>query len=472
MAQQQPAAGPQPSPSQPQAPMPKSGGGFPILIVVGIVIVILLVGLAYVVFAGGANNKVAAELAAKNNQTVVGVAKIAAQQVIASQQFNVSYTGSLNAKVNTSSLGNLQFTVPLALTFEKLGNSTRVGFNATGIPIIGSIKGVEIALSNGTAYSCTATSFSLLGHSNTSANASAMHCTAQPVAGVSTSYAQVQTAENSLSNNAIGNATVKVLGNASYKGQGCELVLIYGSINSTASSFNQQATGNYNVTTCLSDQYNIPLNLTMTASGMAQGSGYSATLQMNEVSIGNPVTLSGLSSLPAPLSNTTGFQGGFTTTIAPQNGTTTIFSSQSNGNYTCTPVSPQFNCTETSDPITNGPVYSFQNNQEIVLNGTFVSMWVSQNTGQTWDNVNITYVPNGTAVNSSRIPKVPFNSSDSFNVQSMPSQASSISALVINLPVSPSPGATFSGSLWARYFTSKQPGWQYTEIALLNGSAT
>lgn len=266
-----------------------------------------------------------AYLSSPKNQTGAGIMEVIGSGINKTAQLNVSYSGGLNIKTHGGRFGNVAFYIPLAISYEKYGSNSRLYFNASGIPIIGNLSGYEITLSNGTSYSCSAYSGGAFANLSSSSSGSSGQMTCQASSSSAASQYISQAGQISQSGS---NVSVKVLGNAQYKGQACVLTRMSGS----STTANMSIT--YNVTMCLSDQYYVPLNITVLAS-TSGASSYGISLNLAETSIGRPVSAAGIAALPGPLSQ-------FNSTLS-SNQTTTVGLNYTapmpfvNGTTTCTP---------------------------------------------------------------------------------------------------------------------------------------
>lgn len=468
---QQPAQQTMPQPP-PRAPNPKSPGNKSLLFGAVVLIIIIAIVAAFFTLGSGLGNqnKLANELASPSNQTPAAIAIIVAKGVGSANQLNVSYSGEAVVSTKGSELGGLSLQIPFKFSYQKYGSNSRFYINASGIPILGNITETAVSLSNGTEYSCSGAGSvlsSLFGGSSSGAeSAQGTHC--ERYTGQMSS--SIDSYTNSLSelNN---NTKVKVVGTEQYNGQSCSLVLMNGSLHQNGESVN------YNASMCISDNYYVPLNFTAFASSSSNSSSFSVTVKINEVYIGQPVTLAGISALPGPVVNSTTSQSnyGYPTTYP-----TTTIQSMSSQSFSCTVInSTQFG---TCYPTTTSPVYSGQMNESVnyrdnypsegeyastlpgSTEGTFISLWLESNLTNEWSNVNVTFVPQGTAVNSkSGVPEVGFNASDSVDIPTLGVRAEY--SRIADLPVSKGLNANLNGTLWARYQISGKAGWQYTELA-------
>lgn len=441
---------PKPSETKPKANFP-----IPPIVAALLVVILILIGV-YLFYPGGNSNSLLSQLS--NNKTAAGVIMIASQKLVTSNQFNVSYEGNANLE-----LSNLALKIPILLSYQKYYNNSRFYIDATGIPLLGNITSTFVNLANGTSYACSRQTTYSLPSNNGSSSQSKISCipsqSGNSLADMVSEYSS-KFNSNSISNN----TTVKILGQRQYKNQDCVLVELSGSDNKN------NTVANYNATMCLSNQYNVPLNLTLSATESStsppSNGNTSLLLSLNEVSIGNPVSQASVTALPGPIasanqnslfnSNTTG-NSNFNNNFA-------------SGNLTCTPLNVQFNCSVSPNPVSTGPVFYYKNGQSGEKNGTFITLWISQNTNNSWNNVNITYVPSGAALNANGIPEAVFNPNDSENVFNMYSQSNSMGTLVTSLQVSSASSGSFNGTLWATYTLDSNPNvFQYSKFAKIEG---
>jgi hypothetical protein len=478
-AMQQPQAMPQAAPeAMPAGPQAMPKGRMPLLpIGIGLVVIIVVIAAIFLFVSRGSSSpgtqnstgvqsgansqssQLASQLSSPSNQTLTSAITIVLHKIISTSQFNASYTGLVKLYIQGSSGISINSSMPVKFNFQKLGNNSRIEFSARGVPLFGNMTGVAINLVNGTAYSCSNTTFgTLLSFQNEGiVQNTGMQCQRSSSVGTTfnqeiNTFALFDTTQNS---------QFKVMGQSSYMNQGCVLVVSNGS----------SSTGNYALTMCLSDQYYVPLTLSFSETINESQKG-SLNVALNETSIDAPVTLAGLSSLPGPIVNATeNAQSGYGT------GSTTIPSSGSgsysaggtySGSVTCTPASTQFNCTVSTptSSVYEGSVVMYDNGTSQTVNGTFLDgIWISQDTGTSWQDVNLAYVPLGgtTAI-------VQEATASGVNENNMTSHSSSIGTLLVNFPISKSESGSFDGTIWARYTTPGSTGWQYAVLAVVNGT--
>ena len=434
----------------------KPKGKSSIMAAVVIIVIIILVGAAayflLIAKSSSSTGKLLAELSSPANKTPEGVLGIGAGELISSGQINVSYSGTAVVSAPSSSpLSGIQLNAPIKLSFEKYGNNFRIYLNATGIPLIGAINDTYIQLQNGTSYLCSSNSSIFTSQSSGSQG---INCQIQP-SGSGFSLSSLSNLNNPSIAAIENNLTVTVVGSSTYNNQTCAVVEINGRLNQSISM---------NSTVCLSGEYKLPLllNLSVTGDPGTSTSGLSFILKLHEVSIDKPVTIAGVSALTGPIVNNTNYY-----TTIPY---TTVPYTSSSGTLSCTPANSEFNCTPPNfNNVTTGSVYLYNNTAgaEQIVNGTFINLMVSQDTGNNWNNVTFAYVPAGTHLNSSGVPEVSFtglsSSYQSFGVAS--GNLNVPSASIVDMQISNQTSGTFTGSIWVRYYLSGESNPQYAKFA-------
>ena len=463
---------------------------------VGVIALIIIAIAVYFLFISpsgstgllSGSNPLLSILSSKNQPTVSMVAGTIIKKFNQTQQLSVSYTGLATIGLRSTITGSITMAIPVVISFEKYANNTRVGINATGIPVLGNLSIISISLANGTAYNCQSGA-SLFGSSygtgaGTTVQAKPGYTCTKTVQKSIVSSALNLSAQSQLNSTALNGTKVNFEGTKSYRGQQCYLVGVNGTINQSAQAAGSSVQSpfsagsgayKYSASACLSPSYYIPLNVTFSLSSSAQNASISSiNFVMNETSLSGQTSLAQISALPGPVTNSSSagnFSVGTTGITTPPPGSAKGITAYS-GTLTCTPASSSFNCTVSPSliQVSTNPVYKFNPNHNATslpytaTNGTFVSFLLSQQTGNTWVDVNITYVPLGTPVING-VPQVSFNNS---NVIQEISMLSGSSTMILNMQVSPytTPG-NYSGAVWARYLVSGRPGFQYTDMASL-----
>jgi hypothetical protein len=148
---------------------------------------------------------------------------------------------------------------------------------------------------------------------------------------------------------------------------------------------------------------------------------------------------------------------------------TTIISTSFAGPVLCTPSSSQFACGLSDKPVLHN--YSISvNSSTVIVYGTFVNLYLTQTSGSDWSNVNIAFVPQGTASNNG-VPEVNFNPQNQLGYAGV--MTNGTQNLVLFIPVSNSTSGMFKGQLWAQYhngFANATP--VYADIANITINAS
>ena len=231
------------------------------------------------------------ELSSGSNSSTKGVLTVATQKVASSIQFNVSYAGTLETQT-----GGISLRMPMDVGYEKYGNNSRINLNLSSIPLLGNLSFADIQDANGTAYLCS----QLFASSNTSR----IGCQASSSKNNTGLNLSAYTGPLS-GNQSVDSSNVMILGQKSHNGMGCVLVQVEGSPKTGNS------TGKYALTMCLSEQYNVPLNVSLVSEDNSSSGNYMINAILNETSIGKPVTIAEVTSLPGPVVN--GTYNGFST---------------------------------------------------------------------------------------------------------------------------------------------------------------
>lgn len=240
------------------------------------------------------------QLSSSRNQTPSGVANIVFRQISKDKQLEVQYAG-----VALIHYEGYNISIPVNMLFEKYGNDTRFVLNITDIPYFRSVNETQIMVANGTSYFCSSPGDLFSGKPSSLRNltdATGVTCIEYKGNGSGGATQELGTYLDTLESNSITNATVTVLGTHSYKGQSCAKVRIIGSINGSVVSVSR-----YNFTTCLSGQYDLPLNLTLSTDINSTYSNYAMNIVLNETSIGTSTSNATVTSLPGPV---TGIKNG------------------------------------------------------------------------------------------------------------------------------------------------------------------
>jgi hypothetical protein len=147
--------------------------------------------------------------------------------------------------------------------------------------------------------------------------------------------------------------------------------------------------------------------------------------------------------------------------------TTGVQNSGLSGNYVlCMPSSSQFGCSLSEKPI----LHNYSTPENSIVYGTFINLYITQRSGRDWNNVNIAFVPQGTASNNG-VPEVNFNPQNQLGYAGV--MTNGTQNLVLFIPVSNSTSGMFKGQLWAQYhngFANATP--VYADIANITINAS
>jgi hypothetical protein len=284
------------------------------LIVIGIIAVIAVIGiLLYFVHGGSHVNSILSP------GTVVNYAQLSSiirNGTNSTNQLQVNYTGQAEfiAAGQSSGSSSFTFTIPFSIGYMKYNKSTRIYASAIGIPVLGNMSIVSINVSKGASYSCIKSSLALMA-GNTSTPKFA--CTKGSNAN---NPSQSLLNESSLGIGGKAGASVfnsillTVIGPETYKGQQCILLAGKGNIKENTTSLNgtqiSQNVG-YNISTCISSSYYVPLNISIRTSNVNSTIGnYAFTIFLNEIELSPTVSQAAVTALPGPIENSTSSAGG------------------------------------------------------------------------------------------------------------------------------------------------------------------
>ncbi len=223
------------------------------------------------------------------------IAAVSTNHLSNTTEFSVSYKGILDVQPSGALGAVASISSPLYINESKYSNSTKLTFNSTSIPIIGSARLVYAALANGT-YTCTNFNTSAVSSGNygqilSNSNRSIGCVKSSTIAGINiANIAKFNL--SSLSDLGITLTYTKDY-QSSYKGMGC--TYIAGNMVQLASNGTSTGTGQFGA--CISDTYYMPLSLAVTFSSKVG----SVFVNLNETSIGNYSNSSFVNSLPGPV---------------------------------------------------------------------------------------------------------------------------------------------------------------------------
>ncbi len=227
---------------------------------------------------------------------------VLAQHLNSSNQLNVSYSGTAVISGFSVLVDGLSVSIPLNVTYQKYGNSSRFDLLAT--TPLGKVNYDVIQVNRSVSYTCRR-GLGILGNSTGSSNYTCTRSNASVLAVVSN--------PGSLSSMlgsmpvSFNSTTLESSGDRSYDGMGCVLVFTTGTapINESIPIIGTINAISYNVSSCLSGTYYVPLNITATLLAHLSKGGQNpkVAVLLKEISIGKPVTRAGVVSLPAPVAS-------------------------------------------------------------------------------------------------------------------------------------------------------------------------
>lgn len=226
------------------------------------------------------------------------VTNLITAQLNSESQFNITYSGNASISGYRIPLGGLSISVPISVTYEKYGNSSRLNFVAMP-PIVGNIHYDVIEKNSTASYYCTSNLGALDGTSSGQSNYTCTESNSTILSGISgiTSLSGVVGAPSLLGNY----ITFNVIDYRSYKGLGCVFIYGNGSSPLNSSFLGGNVLLDYNVSSCLSGSSYIPLNITgdiSVANAINSTQTTRVIVSLDEVSIGMPVTSSEVTTLP------------------------------------------------------------------------------------------------------------------------------------------------------------------------------
>jgi len=280
--------------------------------IAGIIILMLVAFIAYSLIkpAGStASNPVIALLSTNKPISLHALANAIISTINNTKQINVSYIGSVQLAMKEPLIGNLTETMPMNAVYEKDGNISRESASISGVPILGNVSIVEIA-NKSVHYSCIdMPALNMLTGNSSSGFKCEKNASAQSSTGALNS--SVSSFTNEL------NMTVKGVKELSYNNEQCYLMQSSGRASmpqnalqssSMLTSIASPANFTYNITSCISMQYGIPLNLTATIIAGNSTSPMKVVLVLKTIGINTNVNAN-IASLPGPVVNTSSSTG-------------------------------------------------------------------------------------------------------------------------------------------------------------------
>jgi hypothetical protein len=271
------------------------------------VIVAILVA-AYYLFSHSSpsyNNPVISVLATHKPVSFVSFANTMLNYVNSTKQLNVSYNGTAILSFSSSFTGGITMSIPIEFSYQKYYSISRFSASLSDIPMLGNASFVIITNKSGS-YFCTNSSSSYFNTGK-----SGFTCMKSALSQGSSIF---PTNLNNIKNNLEFN--VEGYKQASYNGQPCYIMVGKGiaNISSSNQSFMMQTPMPqefaYNITSCISLQYGIPLNFSMSIASTNKTSPGKFVITINERAI-NTNTNPSIASLPGPIENITQISSGF-----------------------------------------------------------------------------------------------------------------------------------------------------------------
>ncbi|MCL4373959.1 MAG: hypothetical protein M1360_04825 [Candidatus Marsarchaeota archaeon] len=315
---------------QPQVSQARlSPSGTAIKAIAAIVVLALISYLAYYIIHGASSsssNPVIAMLAAHKPVNFLSAANTMFNYVNKTKQLNVSYNGSASLVMSSALTGSVTLSMPVQIVYEKYYNISRISASLKGVPLVGNLSFVEIA-NRSVRYSCTNTSsLSLLAGASgfkctkSTQNASVASISTASITSINTTYIEKEL-----------NITIEGVKEASYNKQSCYLMEGAGKVSlpsnfTSAYSLVPLSSGpdnfTYNISSCVSLQYGLPLNISISIASTNKTSPTKIAISLNEVSL-NTNTNPSIATLPGPIVNTS-----LTSGLGSGYGTGTVSTSQ------------------------------------------------------------------------------------------------------------------------------------------------
>ncbi len=359
----QPSAGNANPQQAPQIKLSPSGIAFKAISAIIVLALVSYLAYYFIHSASASSNPVIAMLSTHKPVSLVSVANTMLNYVNKTKQLNVSYNGIVTLVISTTFTGNMTVSMPIKFSYQKYYNISRMSASLKDIPFAGNMSFVSIT-NKSVHYSCSnMSSMSLI------TGKSGFVCTKN----VSSSTASVVPTNISAIEKKL-NLNVEGVKQASYNGQPCYIMTGKGVANipsnlTTQSSLLPAAAPTnftYNITSCVSLQYGIPLNLSMSIGSTNKTSPMKVSIALNEVGL-NTNTGASIGALPGPIENASSLlTGGL--------GSSGLGSSGASWTDTTTIMAPSLFCVFTVG-------YSCTN-QSLV--GNRFSAMLEQTTGNNW----------------------------------------------------------------------------------------
>ncbi|MGC8652083.1 MAG: hypothetical protein ACP5UH_02425 [Candidatus Micrarchaeia archaeon] len=376
------------------------GAGRAAKAIVAVIIIALMAYAAYYLISpqhassvSSSSNRVIAMLATHKPVSAFAVANAMSGLMNASQKLNVSYTGSVGISTRSALLGNFSESMPLSMSYQKYYNISRVTVSLSGVPVLGNISVVEI-LNKTVRYTCTKMpALGILSNSSSTGFQCEKNASSSSPSAINLSVSNLTALSDKL------NITVVGVKELSYNKQQCYLMEGHGKVNipqsisSSASPIaltpvSGSAAFTYNITSCVSLQYGLPLNFSLEMAGGNTTSPVKVSLAFNEVSIGTN-TNAQISALPGPIENASGIGLAYPTTTIPgipstsnasvANQSSYEYSGMYNGSIVLLTYTQQRAIEDLPDAALAGTLQNFYTNNPAYecLDGKSLNVWIA-----------------------------------------------------------------------------------------------
>ena len=283
-----------------------------------IVVIAILAALVYLFIINKplqSGNRVIALLSENKPIGIAAVANAMATTVNSMSKLNVSYTGMAKLSMVTPLTGNMSFSIPISFSYKKYYNISMLSMKMN-IPIGGNTS--SITIKNGSVlYTCT--NSSMLGSLGGSAGYKCIKGTLSTESAPTTSFQNLET-PNITNITKQFNITVQGTKELSYNNMPCYLMQGSGKIRSPSNLTNPTLIGvasantnfTYNITSCVSIQYGVPLNFSATITSLNSEEPLNILFKLNAAYINNN-TNSKIATLPGPIVPLANLSSGYPT---------------------------------------------------------------------------------------------------------------------------------------------------------------
>jgi hypothetical protein len=427
------------------------------MIAIGVVLILIYVIFNYNIFLYIPRNSMLYQLFGSGHLAQVSpLVSTLSQYSNDSGNVNASYTGSLYLAVYDPQGQASGIIIPFYLRYEKSGDNSRMDVNISPDSyLLGGTNFSFIHISNNHNYTCSSetSGFNLVSCINETSNPNA------------------STADLESLNSLLGgvNSSVKLEGQSFFKNNICSIVSgsenggipLNGSFGLGSKigasspyavqfklvlSLFRELNLNGNFTSCVSDIYYLPLNLTaktninLTSVTSSQPTRLYTKLSLDEFAINAKPSMKYIATLPGPLVNESFVNVGYDT----------LSSCLASAGFTC-----------------GNPVYLGSDANMIVT--------LSQSSGSNWLNASFVFVPDGTPIANDSLPDISFNSSPAntvFEYNGLMQGEQVQLYLPVNGVSQPlAPGSSILGTIWGAYTSAYYNTTQYAEIGVIKASA-